>query len=139
MEAQRDEHLRRHGQDVHADPLGRRPLPHRHRDRTRSGYTSKSATSARVGIPIYNTTRPSISGTLRAGSTIAVTNGSWTPTPSTYAYQWYRNGVAISGATSKTYVVRSIDRGQLVKAKVVARRTGYSSGSIYTYSKTIAR
>ncbi|WP_338538516.1 hypothetical protein N5P18_01950 [Janibacter terrae] len=105
----------------------------------RSGYTSKSATSARVGIPIYNTTRPSISGTLRAGSTIAVTNGSWTPTPSTYAYQWYRNGVAISGATSKTYVVRSIDRGQLVKAKVVARRTGYSSGSIYSYSKTIAR
>ena len=41
---------------------------------------------------------------------------------------------AISGASAKTYTVRSADRGHKVQAKVTARRTGYVTGSKLTYS-----
>ena len=100
----------------------------------RSHYTSRSVTSAKVGIPIHATTRPSISGTPRVGSTLTVMVGTWTPMPSSYSYRWYRDGAAISGASAKTYTVRSADRGHKVQAKVTARRTGYVTGSKLTYS-----
>ena len=105
----------------------------------RTGYTSTGATSARVGIPIHATTRPSITGTLRPGRTLTVMVGAWTPRPSSYAYQWYRGGKKISGATAKTYTVRSADRGQRIQARVTARRSGYSTGAMFTYSKVIPR
>lgn len=52
-----------------------------------------------------NTVLPSISGTLTVGDTLTGNRGTWTgnPTP-TYTYAWWRDGVAISGATSLTYV-----------------------------------
>lgn len=105
----------------------------------RSGYTSKAATSSRVGIPIHATTRPYLRGTAKAGRTMTVMVGAWTPRPSSYAYQWYRNGAKISGATKKTYTVKAADRSKKIQAMVTARRAGYSTGQVRTYSKTIVR
>ncbi len=105
----------------------------------RTGYTSTSATSARVGIPIYPTTRPYLRGTARAGRTMTVMVGAWTPRPTSYRYQWYRNNVAIKGATAKTYKLRSTDRGARVHAKVFAQRSGYKTGQRYTTRVTVAR
>ena len=103
----------------------------------RSGYTSRAVTSGKVGVPIHATTRPYISGTPMVGRTSTVMVGSWTPTPTSYSYRWYRNGVAISGATAKTYTARSFDRGKRLQVKVIARRSGYSTGIVTTYSKTV--
>ena len=103
----------------------------------RTGYTAKSSVSPRVGIPIHATQRPYLVGTPRAWSRLTVYVGSWTPKPTSYAYRWYRDGRVISGATAKTYTVRSIDRGHRIQAKVIARRTGYSTGMQLTYSTTI--
>lgn len=103
----------------------------------RSGYTSRAVTSGKVGIPIHATTRPYISGTPKVGRSSTVMVGSWTPTPTSYSYRWYRNGVAISGATAKTYTARSFDRGKRLQVEVIARRTGYSTGIVMTYSKTV--
>lgn len=105
----------------------------------RSGYTSKAVTSARVSIPIHATKRPYLRGTPKAGATMTVMVGAWTPRPTSYTYRWYRNGSPISGATARTYRVRSADRGRTVQAMVTARRTGYSTGQVRTYSKVIAR
>ena len=105
----------------------------------RTGYTSTGATSARVGIPIHATRRPAITGTPRPGRPLTVMVGAWTPRPSSYAYQWYRGGKKISGATAKTYTVRSADSGQRIQARVTARRSGYSTGAMFTYSKVIPR
>lgn len=104
----------------------------------RTGYTTRSVTSWRAGIPIHSTTRPYLVGTREAGRTLTVMVGAWTPRPSSYSYQWYRNGRAVSGATAKTYTVRSIDRGQKIQAKVTVRRTGHVSGSRRTYSAVIS-
>lgn len=103
----------------------------------RTGYTSASARSAPVGIPIHATTRPSISGNPTVWRTLTVMVGSWTPQPSSYAYRWYRDGVAISGATGRSYQLRSADRGHAVKARVTARRTGMVSGAAFSQTVTV--
>ena len=41
------------------------------------------------GAPV-NVTRPAISGTAQVGQTLTVSNGTWSPTPTSYLYAWYR-------------------------------------------------
>ncbi|MGC1852037.1 MAG: hypothetical protein WA687_06320, partial [Solirubrobacterales bacterium] len=60
---------------------------------------------------------PAQSGVLTVGGpggqTLTCNAGSWESPlvngPATFAYQWYRNGVAVSGATASTYVVSATD------------------------------
>ncbi|QBF46704.1 hypothetical protein [Janibacter limosus] len=105
---------------------------------TRSGYRTASATSASVGIPIHATTRPYLNGTFRAGQTITVRAGTWTPRPTSYSYQWYRNNVAIAGRTGTTYTLTSKDKGTRIHVHVTARRTGYVTGAAITLRSTVA-
>jgi hypothetical protein len=74
-----------------------------------------------------STAAPAISGTLAQGSTLTVTNGTWTGTPApTFTYQWQRcdsngaNCADISGATNKTYTLQAADVGNRVLATVKA-------------------
>lgn len=68
-----------------------------------------------------NTTLPVITGTPRVGQTLAGTSGTWAGSPSpTYAFQWLRDGVAITGATSSTYEVTEADLGSVISFRVVA-------------------
>lgn len=106
---------------------------------TRTGWTTRSRTSASVGIPIHASKRPYLHGTATSGRTLTVMVGAWTPKPERYAFQWYRNGVALSGRTAKTYRLTSRDKGKRIHAKVTARRTGYTTGSRTTAMKTIQR
>ena len=74
-----------------------------------------------------NTARPAISGTPLLDEELQVSNGSWTPAPATYAYQWQRcdtdgqTCVNIAGATARTYTVRALDLGERLRARVTAR------------------
>lgn len=67
-----------------------------------------------------NTGLPIISGTTELGQTLTTTNGTWTNTPTSYSYQWYRDGVAIGGATSSTYVLVSADMDATITVVVTA-------------------
>ena len=50
---------------------------------------------------------------------LSTTNGSWDgPAPSSYAYEWYRNGSFISGASSQTYVPVEADAGKDISSAV---------------------
>jgi len=67
-----------------------------------------SASRSKVGAP-YNTTAPAISGTVKIGSTQTVTTGTWSNTPTSYAYQWQKSAdgiswIDLSGETAATYV-----------------------------------
>lgn len=81
--------------------------------------------------------RPSISGTLRAGSRLVGRPGTWLGTGTiTYAYQWYRCDSAAShcssvhGATKPTYVAVAKDIGATVAITV---RATDSTGTTVAY------
>jgi len=67
-----------------------------------------SAPRSKVGAP-FNTVLPTISGTVKIGSTQTAANGTWTNTPTSYAYQWQKSAdgiswIDLSGETNSTYV-----------------------------------
>ena len=77
-----------------------------------------------------NTTPPTISGTAKEGQTLTEAHGTWTNSPSSYAYQWQRcdstgaNCVAISGATAQTYALVAADVGHAIRVQETASNTG---------------
>lgn len=68
---------------------------------------------------------PTISGTVAVGNTLTAKPGTWAPAPDSFAYQWYRSGTAISGATAATYTLTSTDLGKTMTVKVTASKTNY--------------
>jgi Ig domain of plant-specific actin-binding protein len=79
-----------------------------------------------------NTSLPSISGSAKDGSLLTASNGSWTNSPTSFAYAWQRcdnsggSCAAIAGATSKQYTLTSADVNQRIRVQVTATN---SSGS----------
>jgi hypothetical protein len=73
-----------------------------------------------------NSVRPALSGSAAVGGTLSVSNGTWSPTPSSFTRQWQRctadgtGCVNIAGATGQTYGVRSEDVGHRLQALVTA-------------------
>ncbi|TQX90251.1 MULTISPECIES: hypothetical protein [unclassified Rhizobium] len=97
-----------------------------------NAYGTATATSNGIG-PIVNptpanTAAPAISGTPANGSTITVSDGTWTNSP-TLAYAWQRDGSAIPDATSNTYTVVSADIGTQITA-VVTATNAYGTSSV---------
>lgn len=92
------------------------------------------ATSASVGPVIdaapVNTVAPVVSGSAIVGGTLSCTTGTWTYNEApTYAYQWKRDGVDISAATSSTYQLVSADNGKPMSCAVTATNTGGSNSA----------
>lgn len=99
--------------------------------RLRLGRTMRQvpAGSAAPASPIPAcTVAPAVTGTTTVGSTLSCSTGTWTNTPSSYAYQWKRDGVSISAATSSTYLLVSADNGTMISCTVTATNAN-GSGS----------
>ncbi|MBT0994906.1 carboxypeptidase regulatory-like domain-containing protein [Cellulomonas sp. DKR-3] len=98
---------------------------------SRAGYDTASRTSAPTTAVkgVLTSVEPTVSGTPRVGATLTAKVGAWKPSGVTFAYRWFRDGVAISGATAKTYTPRSVDRGHRLHVKVTGARAGYVSQS----------
>ncbi|MFC5912537.1 hypothetical protein [Streptomyces pulveraceus] len=110
----------------------------------RTGHADGSATTASVKIATGSapkaTKQPTISGTAKVGKVLKAAHGTWTPAPTSYGYQWYANGKAISGATKSSLTLKSAQRGKKITVKVTARRTGHSNGSATSKAtKAVAR
>jgi len=67
-----------------------------------------------------NTGAPVVSGLTTVGSTLSCTTGTWTYSPTAYAYQWKRNGTNIGSATASTYLLVSADAGTSITCAVTA-------------------
>jgi len=83
-----------------------------------------------------NTSLPSISGSARDGSLLRASHGSWTGSPTSYAYQWLRcddqagNCASIAGATSGQYTVATADVGHRLKVQVTATNASGSGVAV---------
>ena len=76
-----------------------------------------------------NTVAPVASGTATVGQTLSVTNGTWTNTPLSYAYQWIRGASSIGGATANTYTLVSADIGSTIYCVVIASNASGSNAA----------
>jgi hypothetical protein len=92
------------------------------------GYTPPAAGA--LAAPV-NTGLPQISGTPQVGATVACSTGTWSANPvPTYAYEWRRAGVAISGATSSSYAVVTADDQLELTCQVTATNSQGSSAAV---------
>ena len=98
---------------------------------TKASYTTVSRTSANTAtistINFTSTPTPTVAGTLRVGETLTASAGSWSPTPTTTTYQWYRDGSPILGATRSTYTAVAADRDKNLSVAVTASLLGYNT------------
>ena len=82
--------------------------------------------SATPQLPPASTALPTISGTAEVGQTLTSSTGSWSGSPSAYAYQWRRcdsvgaNCALITGATARQYALASADLGKTMRVTVTA-------------------
>jgi len=106
---------------------------------TLAGYTDAVVTSpatATVAEGTITPGTPTLSGTAQVGETLTVNAGTWTPTPS-LAYQWYRSGTAIPGATTASYTAVADDLSATLKVVVTGTLPGYADRSVEVSSTTI--
>lgn len=108
----------------------------------RTGYTAKSSTSSAkqvAALTFKNSPKPKISGSAKIGKTLTVSTGTWSPKPSSYAYQWLKNGKAIKNETKKTYKIQTADRGAKLSVRVTAAKTGYKKTSITSATVSVPK
>jgi hypothetical protein len=87
-------------------------------------------------IPPVNTTAPAVTGTGAVGNTLSCTQGNWTYVPTSYAYQWRRNGLNIAGATAATYLLQAADSGTSITCSVTA--TNPAGSTVAPISNAVA-
>lgn len=107
----------------------------------RTGYDDGQSTSnqlAVTGTSLTAKTKPKVTGTFRSNQKLKVSNGTWNAKPSTFTYSWYRNDKKIKGATRNSYKVTSKDIGKKISAKVVAKRSGFKTGSVRTKKTAVS-
>jgi hypothetical protein len=108
-----------------------------------STAATSSATATIEAVAPTNTVLPVVSGSVVEGQTLSVSTGSWSGSPTSYAYQWEDcNGSGgacanIGGATSATYKLASADVGHTLRAVVTASNAGGSTAATSSATATI--
>jgi hypothetical protein len=95
-----------------------------------------------VATPV-KTADPVLSGDARDGSTLSVSQGSWSGSPTSIAYAWVRcdkNGNACSTAgVGTSFVLTTADVGHTLKATVTATNASGSTSAFVLSSVVVAR
>lgn len=98
---------------------------------SKAGYNAQVRPSAATkAVPYLGKTKaatPKISGTAKVGKTLKAKAGTWKPKGYKFTYQWFRSGVAISGATKTSYKLTAADKGKKLTVKVTGKNPGYQT------------
>jgi hypothetical protein len=103
-----------------------------------SGYTTEVRESTPVAVPAKVVTAPSYTGVMRAGQTLTGSAGTWLAPGYQFTYQWLRNGTPISGATSLSYQLTSLDRGKTIKLRVIASKASFLTVTSTSQGRTVS-
>jgi hypothetical protein len=83
------------------------------------------AQAMRSAAPV-NTVAPAISGTPTVAQTLTASDGTWSNTPTSFAYQWLRcngggnNCANVANGTQKTYILVGADAAHTMRVRVTA-------------------
>ncbi|ROR90441.1 Ig-like domain repeat protein [Nocardioides aurantiacus] len=109
---------------------------------TRAGYSPTTVTSnaltATGNERLVATGAAKVSGIAKVGYRLTANPGTWTRSPS-FTYQWLRDGVAVTGATSTSYLLGGADAGRLISVRVTAKRVGYLDGTSTSTGMRVAK
>jgi hypothetical protein len=107
-----------------------------------------SATSAPSAVVVSgrprNLTRPAITGTAHEGSVLTASPGSWSGTPSSYAYTWKRCNtrgrlcLPVLGARSASYILTPPDLAARLRVTVTAYNSAGHSSSTSAASAVVS-
>ena len=98
---------------------------------------ASNAPSREIPPPV-NSVAPVITGNATVGSSLSVSDGTWTNNPESYSYQWYKTSVGlISGATSSSYTVQAADNGYTLYCIVTATNGGGSATATSNTTSTV--
>lgn len=81
-----------------------------------------------------NTVRPDVTGLNVVGETLTCDTGTWTNSPTAYAYQWFQNNTPLIGETLNTHVIAAGDHGSVLICRVTASNAG---GGNQAYSNAV--
>jgi hypothetical protein len=94
-----------------------------------------ASASARVAAAPQNQAQPTITGQPQEGKTLTASNGTWSNSPTSFAYQWQQcdssgnNCSNASGATQKTYSVAASDADKTLRVQVTATNADGSNSA----------
>ncbi len=106
------------------------------------GYDYTFQTSNVTNVAPVNTAAPVMTGQALQGQTVTASTGSWSPTPTSFTYQWQRSTdggstwTNISGAIASSYTVASGDLGDQIQA-VVSATNSYGTTPARTTPATV--
>jgi hypothetical protein len=107
-----------------------------------SAFTTAPMTSS-APPPPANTSAPAITGTPIRGRTLSVSRGSWSNSPSSFAYQWQRCDTAgkacvdLGGETGADHSLAQGDVGHRLRAVVTAANLGGSASATSAVSAVV--
>ncbi|MGC3953189.1 MAG: leucine-rich repeat domain-containing protein [Propionicimonas sp.] len=103
------------------------------------GATTATRTSAAVTVhgQLLASGQPRITGTAKVGSKLKAKLPSYVPSPTKLRYQWYRNGVAIKGATKSSYRLTKASLGKTITVRVRAERKGYARNTLLSFPTAV--
>ncbi|MBJ7280487.1 MAG: choice-of-anchor L domain-containing protein [Rhodoluna sp.] len=83
---------------------------------------------------------PVILGTVKVGTALTSTPGTWSPLP-TYSYKWFKYktlaDTPVQVGTANTYIAQPADLGFSFILKVFGNKTGYTQGESTSLAKTV--
>ena len=85
----------------------------------------QAITSGPPAAPV-NTVLPNVTGVAIVGDILTTDDGSWTGSPTSYAYQWKRGATNI-GTNANAYTLVNADAGQSITCVVTATNAGGST------------
>ena len=117
---------------------------------TKTGYPTTSKTSGTVTIALGFAPGNSVGPTTslpspQANAPVTVNPGSWSPTPSGFAYQWKYSATdlldgpftKIAGATSATFTPPASLAGKHLWVDVTTKLTGYAAATEIAYAGVV--
>ena len=99
------------------------------------GLVVATTAQAAGSVAPVNTVPPTISGTPQVDQTLTASNGTWSNSPTSYAYQWLRcngggnNCGPVANATQQTYTLVDADAGHTMRVRVTATNADGSASA----------